>query len=92
MNSVLDSARAGKVPFGGAEMGLDGDPARQMLLRAIPKIPGWISLNQIALNRFYDQFPARIDATAARFHDTGETDAELQMINRSIVNQRIYVL
>ena len=92
MNDVLDSARAGKVPFGGAEMGLEGDPARQMLLRAIPKIPGWISLNQIAMNRFHDQFPARIDVAAARFHDTGETDAELQTIARSIVKQHIYLL
>jgi hypothetical protein len=92
MNSVLDGARAGEVPYGGAEMGFGADPARQMLLRAIPKIPGWISLNQIAMNRFYDQFPARIDVVAARFHDTGETDAELRAINRSIVKQHIYVL
>ena len=92
MNDALESARAGKTPFPGAEMGLGEDPARQMLLRAIPKIPGWISLNQIAMNRFHDQFPARIDVAAARFHDTGETDAELQTINRSIVKQHIYAL
>lgn len=92
MNDALDNARAGKTPFSGAEMGLDGDPARQMLLRAIPKIPGWISLNQLAINRFYDQFPARFDGKAARFHDTGETDAELQAISRSIVKQHIYLL
>ena len=92
MNDALDSARAGKVPLGSAEMGLDGDPARLMLLRAIPKIPGWISLNQLAMNRFYDQFPARIDVATARFHDTGATDAELQTIARSIVKQHIYLL
>jgi hypothetical protein len=88
----LDLLADALVPYGGAEMGFGADPARQMLLRAIPKIPGWISLNQIAMNRFYDQFPARIDVVAARFHDTGETDAELRAINRSIVKQHIYVL
>ena len=92
LNSVLDNARSGKTPFGGAEMGLDGDPARQMLFRAIPKIPGWILLNQMAINRYYDQFPARFDGKAARFYDTGATDAELQAINRSIVKQHIYLL
>ena len=92
MNDALENARSGKMPFDGAATGSAADPARQMLLRAVPKIPGWISLNQIAMNRFYDQFSARIDVTAARFHDTGATDAELQAIDRSIVKQHIYVL
>ncbi len=93
MNSVLDSARSGKAPIDGTWGGFSNDNMGwDMILRAIPKIPGWISLNQIAMNRFHDQFPARIDAAAARFHDTGETDAELQAINRSIVKQHIYAL
>ena len=93
MNSVLDSARSGNAPIDGTWGGFSNDNMGwDMILRAIPKIPGWISLNQIAMNRFYDQFPARIDVAAARFHDTGETDAEVQAIDRSIVKQHIYVL
>ena len=92
MNDVLESARTGKSPLTGVEGGLESDPAREMLLRAVPKIPGWIALNQTAMNRFYDQFPGRIDVARARFIDTGTTTAELEMIDRSIVKQHIYVL
>ena len=92
LNDVLENARTGKSPFEGAEAGFGSDPARMMLLRAVPKIPGWISLNQTAINRFHDQFPLRIDVTAARFHDRGATTAELDEINRSILKQHIYVL
>lgn len=92
MNDAMNDVRSGKIPFGGAEMGLGTEPTQQMLLRLIPKIPSWTSLNQIAMNRFYDQFPARIDVSAARFYDTGETDAELQAINGSVLKQHIYVL
>lgn len=92
MNDTLESTRSGKLPVTGTESGLESDPARLMLLRAVPKIPGWISLNQTALNRFYDQFPRRIDVAGALFVDTGTTNAELEMIDRSIVKQHIYVL
>ena len=92
MNDALESERSGKSPFTGAQYGLGSDPTREMLLRAVPKIPGWISVNQTAMNRFYDQFPARIDSAAARFRDTGSTTAELEMMDRSILQQHIYVL
>ena len=92
MNDVLETARMGKSPFAGAEVGFGLDPTRQMFLRAVPRIPGWISLNQTAMNRYHDQFPMRIDVAGERFINTGTTTAELDDIDRSILKQHIYVL
>ena len=94
MNDTFEKMSSGQSPFGDAQSraALSQNSGEQVMLRAAPHFHGWVTLNQLAINRYHDSFLSRIDETGARFHDTGPTDTALKAMQSSQLKRYFYSL